>query len=199
MYFRLKEKQAINEKRTARRRENEDLPALVPSSKRLKHSEEGSSSVATDKRHRTQDSSLNHRKSKREGDRMSKTEPQKYVDKSSKKKKSKEKKADEVTRETNWLSSNLRVRIVDQDYKKGRFYNTKVTYILECRVYFRILLKRGQTHRSKLQWGGGANTNPSGGNPILNIGEANFQGGANQTQGGAESTPPRNKPCNILC
>lgn len=105
----------------------------MPSSKRIKRSEDGGgSSVATDKRYRTQDgSSLDRHRSKREDDRNSKTERRKDTDydgKSSKKKKSKEKKADEVTRETNWLSSNLRVRIVDQEYKKGRFYNTKVTY-----------------------------------------------------------------------
>lgn len=135
--FRLREKQASSEKRTTHRRENDDLPALMPSSKRLKHLEEQeSSSVARDKRHRTQESSLDHHKSKREDGRKSlKTQLQKDVDddrKSSKKKKSKEKRVDEVTRETNWLSSNLRVRIVDQDYKKGRFYNTKVTYIIQC-------------------------------------------------------------------
>lgn len=128
----MQEKQASNEKRTTHRTEKDDLPALMPSSKRLKRSEEGSS-TATDQRHRTQDSSsLDRHKSKREDDRKIRTELRKDVDndrKSSKKKKSKEKKADEVTRETNWLSSNLRVRIVDQEYKKGKFYNTKVTYM----------------------------------------------------------------------
>lgn len=128
----MQEKQASNEKRTTHRTEKDDLPALMPSSKRLKRSEEGSS-TATDQRHRTQDSSsLDRHKSKREDDRKIRTELRKDVDndrKSSKKKKSKEKKVDEVTRETNWLSSNLRVRIVDQEYKKGKFYNTKVTYM----------------------------------------------------------------------
>ena len=137
--FRLREKQAKlnSEKRTAHRRENDELPALMPSSKRLKRSEEEeSSSVARDKRHRTQDRSLEHHKSKRDDDRKSlKIEPQKHLDndkKSSKKKKFKEKRADEVTRESNWLSSNLRVRIVDQDYKKGKFYNNKVTHVIQC-------------------------------------------------------------------
>ena len=147
--FRLREKQAKlnSEKRTTHRRENDDLPALMPSSKRLKHSEEEeSSSVARDKRHRTQDRRLEHHKSKRDDDRKSlKTEPQKYVDndkKSSKKKKSKEKRADEVTRESNWLSSNLRVRIVDQDYKKGKFYNSKVTHVIQC---YSIMLANERT------------------------------------------------------
>lgn len=127
MYFRLQEKQAGNEKRTTHRRENDDLPALMPSSKRLKHSEESTSY----RRHRTEDSSLDHHKSKREGEKKTRTEQAKDADsdsKSSKKKKSKEKRVDEVTRESNWLSSNLRVRIVDQEYKKGRFYNTKVIF-----------------------------------------------------------------------
>ena len=129
VYFRLQEKQASNEKRTAHRTEKDDIPALMPSSKRLKRSEEGTS-TATDQRYRIQDSnSLDHHKSKREDDKKTRTKMRKDVDKSSKKKKLKEKKVDEVTRETNWLSSNLRVRIVDQEYKKGKFYNTKVMYI----------------------------------------------------------------------
>ena len=133
MHFRLQEKQASSEKKTTHRTERDDLPAIMPLSKRLKYSEEEGSSAATDKRHRTQDGSLEHHKSRREYDRKSRTEPRKEADgnsKSSKKKKSKEKKPDDVTRETNWLSSNLRVRIVDQDFKKGRFYNTKVMHMI---------------------------------------------------------------------
>ena len=135
MYFRLQEKQASSEIKTIHRTERDDLPAIMPLSKRLKYSEEEGSSAATDKRHRTQDRSLERHKSKREDDTKSRTEPRKDADsnsKSSKKKKSKEKKADTVlvTRETNWLSSNLRVRIVDQDFKKGRFYNTKVMHMI---------------------------------------------------------------------
>ena len=42
------------------------------------------------------------------------------------------------------------------------------------RVYFRISLKRGQTHCGKFQEG--ANPNPKGGKPIFNIGKANCQG-----------------------
>ncbi len=134
MYFRLQEKQASKEKRTTHRAENDDLPALMPSSKRLKHSE-GGSSEASDKRQRAQDSGLDRHKNKREDDRKARTEQVKDADsdrKSAKKKKSKEKRVDEVTRESNWLSSNLRVRIVDQEYKKGRFYNTKVTLTCVC-------------------------------------------------------------------
>ena len=130
VYFRLQEKQAAsNEKRTTHRTEKDDLPALMPSSKRLKRSEEGAS-TATDQRHRTQDSSsLDRHKSKREDDRKTRSKLRKDADNDRKRKKSKEKIADEVTREMNWLSSNLRVRIIDQEYKKGKFYNTKVTYI----------------------------------------------------------------------
>ena len=44
-------------------------------------------------------------------------------------------------------------------------------------------------HCSKFQEG--ANQNPKGGNPILNIGRANCQGGANQSQGRGAKAPPR--------
>ena len=133
MYFRLQEKQASSEKKTTHRTESDDLPAIMPLSKRLKYSEEEGSSAATDKRYRTQDRSLERHKSKREDDTKSRTKPRKEADsnsKSSKKKKSKEKKTETVTREMNWLSSNLRVRIVDQDFKKGRFYNSKVMHMI---------------------------------------------------------------------
>jgi hypothetical protein len=45
-----------------------------------------------------------------------------------------------------------------------------VTIISKRRVYFRISLKRGQTHGSKLQGAeGGGKYKSKGGNPILNI------------------------------
>ena len=48
--------------------------------------------------------------------------------------------------------------------------------ICERQGYFRISLKRGQTHRGKFQEG--AKPNPKGGsNPMLKIGKANCQGG----------------------
>ena len=121
MHFRLLEKQADREKRTTHRDEDDrDSPALMPSSKRIKHSE-----TTTEKRHRTHNSSLDEQKYTREHGRQVKAK-HKDSESSSTKKNKYVYKEDEVTRETNWLSSNLRVRIVDQNYKKGRYYNTKV-------------------------------------------------------------------------
>jgi hypothetical protein len=65
------------------------------------------------------------------------------------------------------------------------------------RVYFRISLKRGQTHRSKLQGGGGANINPRRGNPTLNIGKANLQRGINPKGGKSTPCPPEINPASL--
>ena len=110
----------------------------MPSSKKMKHSE-GYSEANYEKVSRTRDGNLDHRRTKREDDKdRTRTSPYRshetQSDRSkSKKKNSKEKKLEyaekEVTRETNWLASNLRVRIVDQRYKNGRYYNTKVTLL----------------------------------------------------------------------
>ena len=68
--------------------------------------------------------------------------------------------------------------------------------VLDISAYFRFSLKRGQTNCGKFQEG--ANPNPKGGNPILNIGKANCQGGGGKSipgEGeGAKAPPhPRNK------
>ena len=118
---------------TAYRPDDGDLSMLMPSSKRAKDSPHDDVGLGSnDKRYRTSEShasSLYRHSGRREGDRKTRTERHKDQDgerTSSKKKRSKEKKTEEMTRETNWLSSNLRVRIVDQKYKMGKFYNTKV-------------------------------------------------------------------------
>ena len=59
--------------------------------------------------------------------------------------------------------------------------------IILFRVYFRISLKRGQMHCGKFQEG--SNPNSKGGNPILNTGKANCQGGHKSIPRGGESTP----------
>ena len=61
-------------------------------------------------------------------------------------------------------------------------------------VYFRILLKRGQTHSAKIQ-GGKSKGGGGEGNPIINVGKANniICKGRGQTNpkrgGGCKSTP----------
>ena len=77
----------------------------------------------------------------------------------------------------------------------------EVYIIIICtsaRIYFRISLKSGQMHCGKFQEG--ANPNPKGGNPILNIGKANCQGGggANQSQEGVKA-PPHPPEINPVC
>jgi hypothetical protein len=73
--------------------------------------------------------------------------------------------------------------------------------VIACRVYFRILLKRGQTHSSKLQ--GGANANPGGGGQShIKYRERQFPkgAGANQSQGGRKHplAPPEINPSVVL-
>ena len=61
---------------------------------------------------------------------------------------------------------------------------------------FQCLFKRGQMHGSKYQEG--ANTNPrDGGNPLLNIGKANCQRGANQSS--RTNLPPEIHLVTVVC
>lgn len=132
------------------RAQREDVDDSSP--KRIKLSEEKSESSGRRERTHHHDSSLDHHRSKiddvpslsRDDDNSRRTASERIIElhryqdgekKSSKKKKTKEKKAtEEVTRETNWLASNLRVRIVDQKYKSGHFYNTKVMLHIHIHV-----------------------------------------------------------------
>ena len=70
--------------------------------------------------------------------------------------------------------------LIDEADDVGKGANATISFLhyylqTHGRVYFRISLKRGQTHCGKFQEG--ANPNPKGGNPILNIGKANCQVG----------------------
>ena len=125
----MKNRNVENEKRTTHRTEDDDRGASMPSSKRIKPSDDYYETKSSITRDRTKVSgTLDRQQMKREEDlsRRDHHRDQESEKSKSKKKKAKEKREDEVTRETNWLASKLRVRIVDQKYKNGRFYNTKV-------------------------------------------------------------------------
>ena len=40
-----------------------------------------------------------------------------------------------LSKEKCWMASDLRVRVVDRKFKKGRFYNTKVHTYIRCLLY----------------------------------------------------------------
>ena len=127
IYSRLKEKED-GERIPTQRPDDDDLSGLMPSSKRAKHFDKNSEVERS--RHRTQDSDVGRHKTKREKDATgsdSRYRTDSHVREQgneTKKKKLKEKKVEEISRKENWLSSNLRVRIVDK--KMGRLYNSKV-------------------------------------------------------------------------
>ena len=125
VYSRLKEKED-GERIPTQRADDDDLSGLMPSSKRAKHFDKDSEVERS--RHRTQDSDVSRHKTKREKDATgsdSRYRTESHVrEQGTKKKKLKEKKVEEISRKENWLSSNLRVRIVDK--KMGRLYNSKV-------------------------------------------------------------------------
>ena len=117
--MKAREEGAVDRRSTSRHSDN--LTELMPPPKKAKHSDRH-----LEAKQRTHDREDRY-KTGREGEDSSsrhRTEEYRIQDSEKKKKKLEKKKVEVISREENWLASNLRVRVVDKSM--GRLYNTKV-------------------------------------------------------------------------